>query len=271
VTPADLQTIAAVVQARSGQVIGADKAYLIESRLGPLTRKEGFASVADLAQALRLRRDEALSAAVADAMLNAETWFFRERPCFELLRDQLFPALGADRGGQLRVWSAGCSTGQEPYSLALAGEEAAAGYRLDIVATDMSRRLLEKAHSGLYTQFEVQRGLPIRTLIRHFVREDEHWRLSPRLRQAVRFRLVNLLEDTRPLGRFDVILCRNVVSGMDPKSRAAVLERLWGQLADDGMLLLGGTETLSDGDHRFRAVAGRQGLYVKAAPRRAAA
>lgn len=270
-SPVDMAFLAGVLRQRSGLVLAPDKAYLVESRLGPVARKEGLASVAELLERLRLRREETLAWAITDAMANPETWFFRDKAPFDQFRDELLPALAAARpGGLVRVWSAGCATGQEPYSLAMLADDRRDA-RLEIMATDLSQRLLEKAQAGLYTQFEVQRGLPVRQMIRHFAKEDENWRIGARLRQAVRFRVANLLDDTAGLGRFDVVFCRNVLGGLEDGARAAVLGRLAGQLADDGVLVLGQDETVLGAGEAFKPVAGRRGLYVKATARRAAA
>lgn len=271
--PEEIQTVADIVKARSGQIIGADKRYLIEGRLAPVARQAGFASVGELVAAARDRENDGLSWAVTDALLASETWFFRDRALLETLGHTLLPALSAVRpGGEVRVWCAGCSTGQEAYTLAMLAEDVRArhpGLRLELVATDISRRLLEKAKAGLYTQFEVQRGLSIHQLLAHFEQEGENWRLSPAMRQTVRWRAQNLLEDFSGLGRFDVILCRNVVSGMDELTRERVLARLRAQLSDDGVLLLSQDEETSG--QAFRAVADLKGLYVKTPERKAAA
>jgi chemotaxis protein methyltransferase CheR len=231
----DMAFLAGVVRSRSGQLLTPDKGYLVQSRLGPVARRENYASVAELLQALRLRRDETLAWAVTEALANTETMFFRDRAPFAQFRDEVLPLLAAARpGGMVRVWSAGCSTGQEPYSLAMLMAEAAErfpGVTLDILATDLSARCLEVAQAGLYSQFEVQRGLPIRLLVKYFVKHEDHWRLIPAVRRAVRFQAANLLDDTLSLGRFDAIFCRNVLSGLHAEARGVVLERLGRQLA----------------------------------------
>ena len=274
-TPEQIEAVARIVHARSGQVLAADRGFLIENRLGPVARREGLASVGELAERLRAGRDERLAWATTEALCAPETWFFRDRAPFDQFRDELVPAfMRLRRGGSLRVWSAGCSSGQEPYSLAMLIEEAGDRFPdlgLEVVATDLSPRLLEKAQSGLYTQFEVQRGLPVRRLVRWFSKEEDNWRVSPRIRQRVRFRPQNLLDDCRALGRFDVVFCRNVLSGMDPATRAQVLGRIAGQLADDGALVLGADETVLGAGGAFKPVQGRPGLYVKVQPKRAAA
>ncbi len=244
---ADFAFVAREVKARSGLVLTADKSYLLETRLAPIARKESLASVAELAAAARLRRDERLIWQMTDALTTNETHFFRDRKPFALLRDRIIPELQQARpAGRLRIWSAATSTGQEAFSLAMLLDDLRAGGRgvdAEIVATDLSERVLEKARAGLYTQFEVQRGLPVRTLIRHFEKVGEFWRIADRIRAMVRFQRFNLLDDLAPLGVFDVVVCRNVLSYFAPETRRQVLERIAAQMTDDGVLLLGATES----------------------------
>lgn len=247
----DLDYLAALMRARSGVVLRGDGAYLAQSRLAPLARREGAGSVEVLVAALRDGAEERLLQAAVEAMAVADTAFFRDRGVFDALREQILPQLAATRpDGLLHVWSAGCSTGQEAYSLAMLADPAerkTGGARLDIVATDLSQRALEKAHSGLYTQFEVQRGLPIRTLLKTFEKSDDMWRVSERLRRTVRWRRLNLIEDRRSVRPFDIILCRNVIGYFDPETRNRVLDQMAQALAPDGYLVLGAGETASTG------------------------
>lgn len=262
----DLEHLAGLVKAACGIVLDIEKPAQIESRLGAVARREGFPSVEALAARLRAEPDKLLIRAVIDALRISETQFFRDRVPFEQFRAEVLPALSRLRpGGRLRVWSAGCSTGQEPYSLAIAAGEAegGAGSGVEIVGTDVSDRCLEKAKSGVYTQFEVQRGLPIRLLVKHFEKVDDNWRIAPRLRQMVRWGRFNLMNDPAPLGRFDVIFCRNVLSQFDAATSAATLERLGAALADDGLLFLGLEETTHGLTEMYRPVPGRKGLYCK--------
>ena len=235
-----------MARARAGLMLGQERVFFVESRLGTLARREGCASVEALVARLRAAPDEALVRAAVEVLATPETSFFRDQLPFEQLRDEVLPELAASRpDGRVRIWSAGCSTGQEPYSLAMMIEEHGANFpklQIEILATDLSVWALEKAQSGLYTQFEVQRGLPIRLLIRHFVKEGDNWRASPRLRQAVRWGRLNLMNDFAKLGRFDIILCRNVLSYFDAEPRHKVLRRLAESLAADGRLVLGAGE-----------------------------
>lgn len=262
--PADLEYVATLVKSASGIVIGSGKSAAIESRLGPVARREQFASVTALVERLRVAPDQALVRAVVDAVRVSDSQFFRDHAPFEQFRREVLPAIsGARRDGRVRVWSAGCSTGQEPYSLVMIGEDLGASERLEILATDISDRCLEKAQSGVYTQFEVQRGLPARSLVRHFEKIDDNWRVSSRLRQGVRWGRFNLMHAFEPLGRFDVIFCRYVLSCFDEPTRTRTLERLAGALADDGLLFLGLDETTHGLTELFRPIPGRRGLYCK--------
>lgn len=269
----DLDLIIALSRGRAGLKIDPEKTYLIESRLAPLARREGFGSIPDMLGALRERKEDRLAWALVEAMTLSETAFFRDPQVLAYIAQEAVPALVRRRGaGPLRVWSAGCATGQEPYSLAMALHERRrdlGGAQIDLYGSDLSERCMEKAQSGLFTQFEVQRGLPIRQLVEHFEKQDEMWLLSPRIRQMVRWRRINLLVDLTPLGQFDVILCRNVVSGLEEAAKTKILDSLAQRLAPDGMLVLGATETA--GSEAFLPVAGRNGLYTPNPAARAAA
>jgi chemotaxis protein methyltransferase CheR len=272
--PEDVETVRSLVHARSGVVIDPGKTYQIETRLAPVARRAGFASLPDLVQAIRAQRDEKLMWAATEALTSNETCFFRDRIPFAQFRDEMLPELVAGRGERpIRIWSAACATGQEPHSLAMIIEDERAklqGARIELFGSDISERSLEKAQSGLYTQFEVQRGLPIRHLVRHFEKADEMWALAPRLRQMVRWRRINLLADLRGLGQFDVIFCRNVISGFDEPTRRRVLDQLARALPGDGRLVLGFDETVSGVTDALTPVAGRRGVYAPTPARIAA-
>jgi chemotaxis protein methyltransferase CheR len=265
--PEDLDLIRVIVQARTGFVVDVNKVYLIENRLAPLVRREAFDAVSDLVKAIRTRREDRLMWAVADAMTPNETTFFRDRTPFIQFRESLLPALARARGSEpIKIWSAGCATGEEAYSLAMIVDDVRAnlsGARIEIFASDLSERCLEKAQAGLYTQFEVQRGLPVRQLVRHFDRQEEMWILSPRIRQMVRWRRLNLIADLRSAGRFDVIFCRYVVNGFDGVMRKRVLEQLAMALNPDGFLVLGETETVLGQTDAFKPVEGYRGVYIR--------
>jgi chemotaxis protein methyltransferase CheR len=247
VTPDALDFLSELVRGRTGVILQNEKGYFAESRLAPLARREGHESVEALLNSLRRHWDENLATATVDAMAVADTSFFRDREVFDHIGKVILPTLASARpDGVVRVWCAGCSTGQEAYSIAMLGmqvESVLANLKLDIIGTDLSQRALEKAHSGIYTQFEVQRGLPIRLLLQHFEKSGDMWRAAERLRQAVRWRQLNLLEDRRSVRAFDILLCRNVVRYFDPAIADRVLEQMAGALAPDGFLVLGAGET----------------------------
>lgn len=241
IPPLDRHFLAALCLARAGLKVDADRTYLIESRLAPVARREGFASAEAFVEALRERADERLGWAAVEAMALPESEFFRDRTVFEHLASDLLPALARSRGGEpVRVWSAACGTGQEVYSLAMTVADAPGlSGRVDLFGSDLSERSLEKAQAGLYSQFEVQRGLPARMLVRHFEREGEAFVLSPRIRQMVRWRRVNLLDDLGAFGPFDLVLCRNVLAGLAAGAKDRVLAGLTRALAPEGRLVLG--------------------------------
>ena len=260
-TAEDMELLAALVRAQAGLMLQPDQAYVTETRLAAVAHAEQLPGVSALLGALRTRPSEALAGAVTEVLANHETVFFRDRAVFDVLRQEVLPGLAAARpGGVVRVWSAACSTGQEPFSLAMLAA-GLPGLKLDLCASDLSERCLEKARTGFYTHFEVQRGLPITQLLRWFEKSDDAWRVRPELRQTVRWRRFNLMESMASLGRFDVILCRNVLVHMTPKARGGVLERLAGALAPDGVLVLGAEESVGDVPDMFEAAPSGRGLF----------
>lgn len=235
----------------TGIAFGADKRYLVESRLTPVMRAHGLAGFADLADAFERGDNDPLMREVIDALTTNETFFFRDRTPFDAFRTQILPSLLVSRaqGRRLRVWCAACSTGQEAYSLAMLLENEAAtlrGWSLDILATDLSTRAVETARNGRYSQFEVQRGLSTNLLLRHFHRDGASWRVNEHLRACIAFREFNLLSDYAALGGFDVIFCRNVLMYFEPDTKRAVLARLAGALNEGGYLFLGASETAAE-------------------------
>ena len=262
-SPEDFDRLQSLMASRAGFRLTRDRMKLAEHRLGPIARREGFDTVDALLAALWAKPVASLGWAVIEALLNPETWFRRDRAPFGVFERELLPALAAARpSGQVRVWSAGCSTGQEAWSVAMAGLEA--GTRVEVVATDLSHRAIEKAKSGLYTGFEIQRGLNARTMLRWFEPAEDQWRVKSELAQAVRFARANLLDEPVDDARYDVIFCRNVLVDMEPARRARVLDGLEQRLVDDGCLFLGADEKLEGETVAFRPVSGRRGLYVKA-------
>ncbi|MGY2052745.1 CheR family methyltransferase [Methylobacterium sp. JK268] len=261
---------------RSGLALTPEKRYLIESRLTPVCRRFGLSSLTELVGALRLAREGAIEKAVVEAMTTNETFFFRDRAPFDLFRDVLLPQAMAARAAtrRLRIWCAAASTGQEPYSLAMLLTEAApllTGWRVELVATDLSTEVLEKARLGLYNQFEVQRGLPIQLMLKYFEQVGEQWRINAPLRQMVDFRALNLLDRFDHLGVFDIVYCRNVLIYFDAATKADVLGRVAAQLAPDGAVLLGAAETVIGITDALSPDPKHRGLYRQGVPRGAAA
>ena len=260
----DFEFVSGLLRRRAGIVLTADKTYLLESRLAPLARKEGLNSIEDLLQVVRARRDERLITALVDVMTTNETFFFRDKTPFELMKSTVLPKLVEDKRPRLRIWCAACSTGQEPYSLAMMLDEnpsLVGGKQVEILATDISTRVLEKAKSGLYSQFEVQRGLPIQMMMKYFRQKDDLWQISDKIRSMVTFREFNLMDSPRGLGQFDVIFCRNVLIYFDAPTKGKVLENLAGIMQPKGYLLLGAAETVIGVTKKFEATKERRGLY----------
>jgi chemotaxis protein methyltransferase CheR len=272
---ADFTYIAALLKERSGLIVTQEKTYLFETRLLPIARRNNLTSLEQLIAAMRTGRNEALIGSVVDAMTTNETSFFRDRHPFEAMKKVLLPGLIERRAAQkhLRIWSAACSTGQEAYSLAMMLRDdfpLLAGWRVEIIGTDISPSVLTRAREGVYSTFEVQRGLPIQLLVRHFEQIGEQWRIKPELRRMADFRPFNLLGDLAPLGQFDIILCRNVLIYFDLPVKARVLEGMHQRLARDGGLILGGAESVFGICDRFTDIPGLRGVYAPGGSNRAA-
>ncbi len=268
-TPLDFDYMAGMLKQRSGLIITRDKQYLLESRLIPLARKRGLGGLDDLVKKIRAGGDEALLRDVTEAMTTNESFFFRDNKPFDIFKAETLPTFLKSRADrrQIKIWSAACSTGQEAYSLAMIlREEQAkmAGWRVEITGTDLSSEVLEKAKVGLYSQFEVQRGLPIQMLIKYFQQVNEMWQIDASLRAMVRYRQFNLLDDLGALGSFDIIFCRNVLIYFDNETKAKVLERMAKIMPKDGVLFLGGAETVLGVTERFKPVQGQRGVYALA-------
>ncbi len=264
-SPQEYEYLCKLLKERSGLVLAADKQYLVESRLLPVARKIGCETVEALVAKLRALGSDALKAEVTEAMMINESFFFRDKIPYDRFRDTIIPDMMQKRAAQrrLRIWSAACSTGQEPYSLAmmLDGFSTLAGWQFDIIATDISNEVLDKARAGSYSQFEVQRGLPISLLMQHFEQVGDQWRISAKIRKMVQFRQLNLLTDFSILGQFDVIFCRNVLIYFDQPTKMDVLTRIKGRLAHDGYFVLGAAETVVGVSDLFAPIPDKRGLY----------
>ena len=266
-TPQGFDYLRKLLRERSGLVLAAEKQYLAESWLLPVARRNGMTTIDELIDRMKSKAAISLTTQVVEAMTTNETFFFRDKLPFDHFRDTIMPALIAARAREkrIRIWCTAASTGQEPYSLAmlLKGLGAAiSGYRIDILATDLSSEILEKAKTGIYTQFEVQRGLAVQLLVKYFDQIGESWQLAPELRSMVQFRPINLLNDFSALGTFDVVFCRNVLIYFDQDTKTVVLDRIARQISDDGYLVLGAAETVIGLTGAFKPLADKRGLYV---------
>jgi chemotaxis protein methyltransferase CheR len=270
-TPQDFDYLRKLLRERSGLMLSAEKQYLAESRLLPVARKHGMSTLTEVVSALKTRTPTTLTVDVVEAMTTNETFFFRDKVPFDHFRDTMMPALIAARARErrIRIWCTACSTGQEPYSLAMMLKDRAtglgaalAGYRVEIVATDLAGEVLERAKNGIYSQFEVQRGLPIQLLVKFFTQTGESWQIVPELRAMVQFRTLNLLGDFSPLGTFDIVFCRNVLIYFDQETKIGVFNRIAKQVPDDGFLVLGAAETVVGLTDAFKPVPDKRGLYA---------
>jgi chemotaxis protein methyltransferase CheR len=269
-TPQDFAYLRKMLRERSGLMLHAEKQYLAESRVLPVARRHGLVSLGDLIAKVRERPHAPLCAEVVEAMTTNETFFYRDKTPFEHFSQTIVPALLEKRAREkrLRIWCAAASTGQEPYSLAMALKDMAAlkpelaNWRIDIVATDLSGDVLERAKAGIYSQFEVQRGLAIQLLLKYFKQTGDSWEIAPEIRAMVQFRTLNLLNDFSPLGNFDIVFCRNVLIYFDQPTKIGVFERIARQIAGDGYLVLGAAETVVGLTDAFKPVPEKRGLYA---------
>jgi chemotaxis protein methyltransferase CheR len=258
--------LAGLLEARTGQQLTMSRRWRLETALSQLLRERGITSIDELITILVMGREPSLSTRVVEALLNNETYFFRDRTPFDLIRTATLPALVQRREASrtLRIWSAGCSAGQEVYSLAmLFAEDPArwAGWKIDILGTDVSESMVGRAREGSYTQFEVQRGLGIQQMIRWFEEGPGGWRAVEALRKSLRFQVHNVLEPTPHPGKFDLILCRNVLLYLNDNMRRKAFDRLSSALATDGWLMLGAGETVIGQAPSLEADREMRGLY----------
>ncbi len=258
--------LAGLLEARTGQQLTMNRRWRIVTALSALLRERGIATLDELITILVMGAEPGLSNQVVEALLNNETYFFRDRAPFDLLARHALPLLAQKRQSQrnIRIWSAGCSTGQEAYSLAMLfaeNESAWRGWTIDIAGTDVSASAIDRARAGTYTQFEVQRGLGIQQTIRWFKEGEGGWRAVEALRRSVRFQVHNLLEPPPHPGGFDIVLCRNVLLYLSPDKRSLAFDRLASALADDGWLMLGAGETVIGQTGKFASDNQARGLY----------
>ncbi|HYB09161.1 MAG TPA: CheR family methyltransferase [Alphaproteobacteria bacterium] len=279
----DFNFLSRLLKECSGLTLGEDKGYLLENRLVPIARQRAFKNLDELIAAVRANRFGDAARDVVDAMTTNESFFFRDKRPFDQFATIVLPHILNTRTASryLRIWSAACSNGQEPYTIAMILRENAtwlSGWRCEILATDLSRQVLAKARAGIYSQFEVQRGLPISLLLKYFRQDGERWHIDSALRAMVQFREFNLLDDPCALGTFDVVFCRNVLIYFDQATKSDVLQRIRRVMTDDGFLYLGGAETVLGITDRFHPISGERGIYgaapylpIDTSPLRAAA
>jgi len=265
VNPPDYEYLRKVLKDLSGLDLSADKQYLIESRLLPLARKSGMSDISELVQKMKGGSSQLINQ-VVEAMTTNETFFFRDKVPFDHFRDTIMPEVLRARAARksIRIWCAAGSTGQEPYSIAMCLKEmgaAVAGWRIEILATDLSQEVLEKSKAGIYSQFEVQRGMPIQLLVKNFKQIGDLWQINPDIRAMVQHRQLNLLHDFSQLGVFDVIFCRNVLIYFDQETKSRIFARLAKAIEPDGFLVLGAAETVVGLTEVFKPFSDRRGLY----------
>lgn len=265
--PESYTFLADYLEKKVGIVLGANKAYLVEARLNPIAEQHSLADIDAVVQVLRTNSNPAIVEDIVDAMTTNETSFFRDSKPFDVLFDSVLPILEKKRLGRIRIWNAACSTGQEPYSIIMGAAERVPhlASKLEIVGTDISKQALNQCKSGVYNHFEVQRGLPIQMLVKNFEQDGKTYTLKPDILRKASFKQLNLLDSYTAMGKFDIIFCRNVLIYFDPAVKKDILERLIAQLAPDGYLFLGGTETIlgvTDALERIQAPGGT--VYCRA-------
>ena len=268
-----VEMVSKLLHERTGQTLSADRHWRIDTALETVLRHRGIRSSEDLIVLLTAPGDASFKQELVEALLNNETYFYRDRQVFDHLANEVLPALARDKGAsrKLSIWSAGCSTGQEPLTLAmiLLDQPRWSGWDIDILATDVSAAAIATARRAMYSNFEIQRGLAVGQMLTHFREDDMIWIASDRLRGMIRYERRNLLDGPPPGQTFDLILCRNVLLYLDAGGRRVACRNLRATLADHGRLLLGGGETVLDHGDMFAPVPGGCGLY-RPAPSRAA-
>ncbi len=264
--PDDYDYITNLLKKRSGLVLSKDKLYLLESRLLPVARRHNMQTLDEVVSQIRLRQDEVLMREITEAMTTNESFFFRDSHPFDQFRQIVLPALlkSREREKRIRIWCAAASNGQEPYSIAMILKEEAvklAGWKVEILATDLSREVLGRAREGIYNQFEVQRGLPQTYLNKYFKQQAHEWQISEDIRSMVTYREFNLLDNMIGLGRFDVVFCRNVLIYFDQETKKVVLNNIAKLMPHDGFLYLGSTETILGITDTFTQSPQQRGIY----------
>lgn len=264
--PGDFEFLSTLVKRESGLVLSEDKSYLLESRLMPIARKRKLEGLEELVRETKKGIDSSLVKDITEAMTTNESFFFRDIKPFDIFRDAVLPYFLESRGTRknLNIWCAAASSGQEPYTLAMILKEEQAkfaAWKVNILGTDISTEILDKAKLGEYSQFEVQRGLPVQFLVKYFEKKDENWQIKPDIRSMIEYREYNLLNSLRSLGNFDIVFCRNVLIYFDQETKSKVLDEIHQLMPDDGLLFLGGAETVLGISDKFRPVPNFRGVY----------
>lgn len=265
--------LAGLLEARTGQQIAPSRYWRIQTALAPLLKQHAIPDLDALVAVLSDPDNEPLLQESLEAMLNNESFFFRDTALFATLRSEAFPMLRERRAQRktLRVWCAGTSTGQEAYSIAMlfdSDREKWADWTIEIVGTDISGWVVERARAGRYSQFEIQRGLSVDYMLRYFSQQGEDWVIDPAIQKMVRFEQENILKPRSDLGKFDIVLCRNVLMYFGPETKAIAYAKLERSLEDDGLLMLGAAESVLGQTELFSATREMRGLYCKAMPGR---
>ncbi len=268
------KALSALLEKHTGQTLLANRHWRIDMALKPVMRRNSIPDLETLISLIEIDADPRLTIACVEAMVNNETCFFRDQANFALLTGPVLDTLREHRMAtkRLRIWSAACSTGQEPYSLAISFAENAEkwrGWTIQIMATDVSTSALAQARAGRYSQFEIQRGLPVMQMLRYFDQHGEEWVAKDNLRKMVTFAEHNMLQSSRHFGKFDVVLCRNILMYLSDDKRSQVLDGVAPILADDGILMLGAAETVIGQTQKFRASKEFRGFYEPADATRA--
>jgi chemotaxis protein methyltransferase CheR len=263
------KTLSALLEQKTGQTLMANRHWRIDMALKPVMRQNSIPDLATLIALIEIDADPKLTTACVEAMVNNETCFFRDQANFALLTGPVLDTLREHRMAtrKLRIWSAACSTGQEPYSLAIAmaeNPEKWRGWTVQIMATDVSTSALAQARSGRYSQFEIQRGLPVMQMLRYFDQDGEEWIAKESIRKLVTFAEHNMLQSARHFGKFDVVLCRNMLMYLCEDKRSQVLDGIAQSIADDGILMLGAAETVIGQTQSFRSSKEFRGFYQPA-------
>ncbi len=265
--PEDFQYLSTMLKQKSGLIVNDQKVYLLESRLMPVARQHNLDGLSGLVEALRRPGSDALVKEVTEAMTTNESFFFRDNTPFDSLKESVLPVMKKSREAKksLNIWCAAASSGQEPYSISMILKEQEKdwpGWRFNILATDICTKILKKAGEGLYSQFEVQRGLPIQMMMKYFTQEGDLWRISPDIRMMVKYQYLNLLDSLSGLQTFDIVYCRNVLIYFDQETKSQVLFKIRKQMHKDSILYLGAAETVLGISDDFKPVKGQRGMYM---------